>query len=449
MSILNKYRNCAQALSLEDRQIATSAIRVALFVLAAKVVAAGKEMAVAWRYGVGDLVDAYQVANTLMLWLPGTLGAAMTVVLIPLLVSLKDKTEDRHEFLAELRANSVLAGILMSGVALFLIPTLLPLVASGLSERAQGFVWDFCIGLLLPTALSLLITLNSVRLMAVQRQWNTLFEGLPALMILVFVLLWPEGGFVAPLLWGTLLGYVLQSLLISRLAARQAGGVPGFRFSFQSPQWVISRNFIGMMLLGQFLMSWVAPIDMAAAVQLGEGAVAQLGYAERLLSLLLSLGALAISRAVLPVFSTMAAEGNWQRLRDVSIRWGVLMFLMGLFVAALAWAFAPWGVRLLYERGAFSAEDTIKVVEVFRWGLTRLPFYFSGLIFFQLLASQRMFALIAFFAFTCGASKYFLNQFFAGSFGVSGINLATGVMYAWSTTALLMGGLWSIKKRIQ
>jgi putative peptidoglycan lipid II flippase len=428
-------------------QIAKNASWVVIFVLAAKIIAAAKEMAVAARFGISDVVDAYQIASTLMLWLPGTLGAAMTVVLIPLLVELKDNPADRNQFLSEMQGALLFTGISMGVIVLLLLPFILPTMVQTLDPNTKLLVQEFCEGLVLPSVLLLIVSMHSARLLAVHRQWNTLLEGMPALAIFAFILAWPKDGLAAPLIWGTLCGYVMQAGGIYWLAQKEAGGRTGIRLSFYSPHWVASRRMIGLMLLGQFLMSFVLPIDTASAASLGKGAVAQLGYAERVLSLLLSLGAITISRAVLPVFSEMAAKEDWVNLLSASVKWGGLMAVIGFLVASLSWFIAPWGIRVLFERGAFTAHDTRLVTEVFRWGLTRLPFYFAGLVYFQLLASQRMFMVIALIALTCGAMKYFLNSFLILELGVSGINLATGIMYAWSALCLFLGGYYGIKWR--
>lgn len=448
MNLLKKIKLQGQVISAEHRQIAQSAFWVALFVMFAKIISAGKEMAFAWRYGVGEIVDAYQLSSAFMFWLPGTLGAAVMVVLIPILVSSKSNASEHNEFLEECQALLLVIGCISSLCALLFLEIWLPVIADNLSVRALSYTHDFSYGFAAPAVLSLFIALHSARLMAIHQQWNALLEGVPALLILLFVLLCPDDWMVAPLLWGTLVGYVFQFLILRMVANYKAGGKLGFRFSLKSPYWLASRNMISMMLLGQFLLSWVSPIDMATAAHLGDGAIAQLGYAERLLSLFLGLGAMAISRAILPVFSEIAARNDWKRLLDMAIGWGLLMFIGGVIVVVLAWLFAPWGVHLLYERGAFSSVDSVEVVNVFRWGLTRIPFYFSGLVFFQVLASQRMFGWIALIAFLCAASKYSLNEFFVTILGVSGINLATGFMYAFSTCCLFLAGVWVLKRRI-
>ena len=41
---------------------------------------------------------------------------------------------------------------------------------------------------------------------------------------------------------------------------------------------------------------------------------------------------------------------------------------------------APWIVSVLFERGAFGAEDTVRVAEVLRFGALQIPFYILGIV---------------------------------------------------------------------
>ena len=51
-----------------DRRIATGFLWVAFFLLVSKLAGAAKEMAVAWRYGVSETVDAYVFVFNLVTW---------------------------------------------------------------------------------------------------------------------------------------------------------------------------------------------------------------------------------------------------------------------------------------------------------------------------------------------------------------------------------------------
>src|SRR5690606_26705446 len=118
--------------------------------------------------------------------------------------------------------------------------------------------------------------------------------------------------------------------------------------------------------------------------------------------------------------------------RKIALKWSVLMGLGGALVTAVGWWLAPWMVSLLFERGAFTAQDTLRVADVMRWGLLQMPFYFGVLVLVQLLASQNRYRIMAGIAVANFALKALLNHVLAPVMGVQGIMLATSLMYALS-----------------
>src|SRR3546814_19639463 len=75
-----------------------------------------------------------------------------------------------------------------------------------------------------PAALLTLMTgLSAARLRAHERHINTLLDSVPAVVILVWVLLAATVDNVGPLMWGTLVGYSIQSAWLLWLAARADG----------------------------------------------------------------------------------------------------------------------------------------------------------------------------------------------------------------------------------
>src|SRR5690606_9931984 len=183
-------------------------------------------------------------------------------------------------------------------------------------------------------------------------------------------------------------GYFIQSIWLLHLAARADGRVGAPRLGFSSEHWPELVKAAGVMLVGQVAMSFVGPIDQYTAANLGANANSTLGYASRLLSLLLGVGAASVGRAALPVLADIQARGDRARARTTALKWSVLMLAAGAGVTAVGWLLAPWGVALLFERGAFTADNTMIVAQVLRWGLLQMPFYFGVLILVQLLASQ-------------------------------------------------------------
>jgi putative peptidoglycan lipid II flippase len=185
----------------------------------------------------------------------------------------------------------------------------------------------------------------------------------------------------------------------------------------------------GIMLLGQILMSFTVIVDQFFAAHLGTGAIAMLNYANRILALILGMGAMAVSRATMPVFSQSHAQGGVQ-LSRIAAHWARLLFVLGIVAAIVGWFLAPWGVKLLFERGAFTAQDTAVVAGVLRYGLTQLPFYFAGLVFVSYLSSRGLYVWLLWSGVIGLCSKLLGNAFFIPAYGIGGIAFATAFMYA-------------------
>jgi len=282
------------------------------------------------------------------------------------------------------------------------------------------------------------IGLYSVWMLSRERHANTLYEGLPALGILFAVVLLPFDG-VAPLLWGTLAGMAFQLAAVVLPSARDKEfGMPGFRRT--SSHWPAFWQGFGIMMLGQAIMSLTTVIDQFFVAGLGSGAISTLGYANRVLALILGLGATAVSRATLPVFSRMQVETGGEETRRMALRWGGWMLLLGMAMAVLAWPVARWGVALLFERGEFSATDTASVAWLIRAGLAQLPPYFAGIVlvsWFTSLANYRVLLGVAILALLV---KIVGNWLFVGLHGLVGVQFATVAMQ-WVSLLTLLGVL--------
>lgn len=406
---------------------------MAVFLLLGKAAGALKEMAVAWRYGVSDVVDAYQFTMTLANWLPITIVGALSVVLIPTLVRARDESRaQRHRFLAELHGIVLLLGVLLAVAIYAGWPWVLEWAGAGLDAETRRMSTELTLAFAPAAVLTLMIGVSAARLRARERHINTLLESVPAAVILIWVLLAGSGMDVGPLLWGTLIGYAIQSAWLLWLAGRADGMIGRPRLGLSSHHWPELMAAAGVMLIGQVAMSFVGPIDQYTAAHLGGNANATLGYAVRLLSLLLGLGAASVGRAALPVLADVQRRGDAERARHLALKWSVLMGGAGALVTLVGWLLAPWMVSLLFERGAFTADDTARVAEVMRWGLLQMPFYFGVLILVQLLASQNRYRIMATIAVANFLLKAVMNQVLAPVMGASGIMLATSLMYALS-----------------
>ncbi len=423
-TLVNRVRNAHP----DHHAIARGMAWVALFVLLSSIARAAKEVAIAYRYGVSAEVDAYLFIFNLVSWPVSVWFSVLTVVLIPLAARIRQgATEELPRFRSELLGLTILIGLILAFISWAGLPWLLHSPWTGLSDTTASIAINMVPGLAWLALLGTIISLFSAWMLAAGRHANTLLESIPPLVILLVLFAFPDGG-AEPLVWGTLAGFAFHLASLAVPLARQ-GEVDIPRFTRQSPQWTPFWQGFSIMLAGQVLMSFTGIIDQFFAAHLGTGAIATLSYANRILLLLLGMGAMAVSRATLPIFSKAQAQGG-EHVNRVAIHWVRLMFALGVVTMLVSWLLAPWGVKLLFERGAFTAEDTIIVAEVLRYGLTQLPFYFAAIVLVSLLSSQGRYQAIALVAGSNLLVKLAALAIFTPVLGINGIAISTSVMYA-------------------
>lgn len=423
-TLVNRVRNAHP----DHHAIARGMAWVALFVLLSSIARAAKEVAIAYRYGVSAEVDAYLFIFNLVSWPVSVWFSVLTVVLIPLAARIRQgATEELPRFRSELLGLTILIGLILAFISWAGLPWLLHSPWTGLSDTTASIAINMVPGLAWLALLGTIISLFSAWMLAAGRHANTLLESIPPLVILVVLFAFPDGG-AEPLVWGTLAGFAFHLASLAVPLARQ-GEVDIPRFTRQSPQWTPFWHGFSIMLAGQVLMSFTGIIDQFFAAHLGTGAIATLSYANRILLLLLGMGAMAVSRATLPIFSQAQTQGGEQAHR-VAIHWVRFLFVLGVVTMLVSWWLAPWGVKLLFEHGAFTTQDTIVVTHVLRFGLAQLPFYFAGLVFVSYLSSKRQYSLLFWSGVIGLCVKTLGNALLAPAYGLGGIALATALMYA-------------------
>jgi peptidoglycan biosynthesis protein MviN/MurJ (putative lipid II flippase) len=426
--------------NLETRRIASSAARILALVLCAKLLAVLREVVLAYHFGVSSVVDAYNVAFMVATFMPLLVAAAAGSALVPLLVALQRDPARQRPFLRELNGAAWLLALALLALIFLFGPAAGRLVGEGLDQSGRDLVAWMVRGLSLFTALSALAGYYAIRLQSEERFFYSFLEAMPALFLSIAVLLFAATFGPAALIAGTVAGGAVQLAWLLTLTRRSPAGHGGLAIGVSSPVWAAAWAGLGAMAVGQLLILLSVPMDQYFAGQAGAGGIAALGYANRIIGLLTGLGTIVLARALLPVFSAAVADGDQHIARREAIRWSVISLVLGLIVALVGWFAAGPAVRIVLERGAFDAEDTMIVADLLRLGLLQLPLYLGALVVVQLLASRGQYRLIAFNAGACILVKLVLLLLLT-DLGVSGVMLSTVGMYA-ANFVLQLIALW-------
>jgi len=419
-------------------RIAKGALLIGLLTLLAKLFVAGREIAIAWRFGVSGTADAYALALTATTWLPTLVAGVMAVVLVPRLVGVT-RSDRRTGFIAELNGSVLALGFAIAVLTWLAAPAASMLLASRTEPRTLELsAWMSA--QMAPVALLMIVSAYfSTRLQAREAYGFSVTEAVPALVIALFVI--SPGLLPGPqsLTAGTVLGYLLQAIVLAAMVRSGDPPLGPARLRHRSGEWRSLYGSILLMMAGQLLITASLPIDQAFAAPIGEGAVATLAYANRILTLFSGFGTIVVGRALLPVLSERVADGDLSLGRRHAAQWSVLLFGAATLGSMLLWVAAPDLVRLLFERGAFNSAASAEIAGTLRVGLLQLPPYFAGIALVQWYAATARFR--AMLAVTACALlvKVALNVLLVPLLGLSGIMAATAGMYAVTAVLLAIG----------
>ena len=185
-------------------------------------------------------------------------------------------------------------------------------------------------------------------------------------------------------------------------------------------------------------------VDRSIASFLAPGAIAELGYAQRLMTALATLTASGLSVVIFPKFASLSVTPGDERLpRLIASAWRFLAILLVPCVAAVA-VYGEAIVADLFQREAFGPQATEAVA---RLSVILLGFLVAGSVgeiaakALYAMSETRLPAVVTVVGFTLGIGlKWILSQ----RMGIEGVALGTSLYFLCSLAALLAGLYWKL-----
>jgi len=432
-----------------NRRIFAAMATVGGVTVVVKLAAAAKEVVVAYQFGTGDELDAFLIAFLLPQFAINLIGGSLNAALIPTYLQVREQ-EGQGAAQRLLSGVMVLSVGFLVGLSVVLAVTasyILPLVASGFSPEKLAVARSLYYGLLATLVLSGLATtwgavLNAENRFALPAAAPVATSILTVLVVIGIAKQW--GGYA--LVLGTVGGVLIETTVLGWALAREGVSlIP--RWSGISPAVKeVLRQYAPMVAAG-FLMGGAAVVSQSMAAMLDSGSVSALAYGNKVTSLILGIGAVAVSRAVLPHFSRMVIAMDWDGLRHTLLTYSRWLLIVTIPVTLALIYFSEPVVAVLFQRGAFTEADTHLVGRVQAMLLLQVPLYMVGMLFVRLVSAFKANHLMLWGNVInlclCVALTYVFMQWF----GVVGVALATSVMYIMSCGFLVLVSLRLIKQK--
>ena len=355
-------------------RIFANTLTVAGFTALVKVFGAAKMVVAARYFGTSGTLDAFLIAFLIPSFVAEVAAGSLAPSLIPTLVEMRER---RGDDAARQLCGSVMAGsaVLLTALAVLLAlgsPWILPLFGAGFDPAKREMTRWFFLMLLpwLPVS-ALIVTwrgaLNSSERFAVPAGASVMTPLATIVLLWIAAPSWRTEALVA----GVLVGVCAEAAILA-----WAVGVHGFPLLPRWSGWTPELRLVGAqylpMVAGAVILTGSPLVDQAMAGTLGPGSVSALTYGTKLASVLIGIAALGLSTAVLPHLSRMLAGGDSAAVRRTVRTWTALALAAAIPLACvLAWWSEPL-VRLLYQRGAFTAEATHGVAVIQRFSMAQL-----------------------------------------------------------------------------
>lgn len=389
------------------------------------------QLLLAQRYGVGVEVDAYLFSLSLPTFLAGLISAILSFNLLPRIVSIKNDVHIHRNYIGTVLIGvttfSLVLTIFMGGGMIMLSDHLLPADSpirqyselqflilmscavggtqivygciSAMLNSEKKYIFNAIIALIPYVGmLALLLGLDKssgIKSVAIGMLLGTLmavFCGIALLRTLIFPLPWKEA------IWGELLKLARSS----------------------------SYTALAMSCFSSY-----AVIDAFWGPRGGDGVLATLGYAQRLVIAVGNLAVAGPSAVLVPHFAEYLREGNYLGFINLIRRTFLFVGAIALMVALILGLFAVDIVRLLFGYGEFDHEQVMQVASAITNmapGMVAMLLSVIGLRVLFCFESSHMVAALIGFGWTCG---YFVASSLAYDKG------ATGIAAAYSTVWLL------------
>ncbi len=334
-----------------------SMLIVMALTMASKVTGFLREMVLANKYGISFYTDAYKTAELLPCIFLSIIVTALSATLIPVYSKQRGQGKDHAgRFISNLFTVGIaLSVVVLLLTTLFITPLVKHLFLPGASEETQQLAIQLSL-IMMPMGLFVFLS----RMSTAYLQANFRFT-VPALtqiflnLTVIAALMVSSGGNITVVAIGSLIGWLLQYAVQIPSMARI-----GFRyrpvFDFKDPGLrEVAILMLPVLVSSAFDQVYIF-VDKAVA-SAAEGSITALDYGNRISTMVSSVLLTTIATVLYP--NLVRNTGDQKKfMGDLSFGLNLNLLVAVPATAALVLLATPV-TRLVYERGAFSGDDTL------------------------------------------------------------------------------------------
>ena len=413
--------------------LASAALLIRLMGLLYQIIVTG-------RFGLGDAMDAYFVASLAPSLVGQLIGSTVEYSVVPVFIRVRSREgRKRASELFSTLLNVLLIGTVLLMVVMFIFRNQIVFFSAPALDPSRASLASSLVPFIVPIlVLQVLISLlESVLNAEGQFGWPAYAGMLVPLTTAAFVLVASARFGIIALCLGGVAGLGLQ-LIVFFIRLRNAKLVYRPQINLRNPAVASVLAIAGPALLTAMIIQLGPLVDQMFASSLSAGSISALNYALKLNSVPVGIIFVSVGRAVVPYLSYQASTNDMKAFKE-TLRlylWAVVITTLALsaFMTILAHPI----VQILFQRGAFTAEDTTHTAATligFTLGLAPMSFGFILSKAFNALGKTRVLMFVTIFSVCANALFDFI---FARLWQSTGIALATSAVYCCTMVILLV-----------
>lgn len=388
-----------------------------------------KTVLIANYFGAGAALDGYYLALVLPSLIAGILAGMLQTGFIPVYI---DTLANDVEKASQVRNQvfSLLVYVLVPFACVLSVlsePLVNLLVLSG-HEAIHETTLSAMRLLVFLTVLNVLIDYAALIFNAHKR--FLLASAAPLINILIsslFLVVFHSEGQPA-LTYGLLLGVGIQLVLILAYLKHQALPLrlTPIRFDAELKK-ILSLSFV--ILFGVCLANMNLAVDQVMASMAGEGAVSQIGYANRFHNLVVQVVVMSVSAVLLVQLTTFVVQKNTEAIKRLFQSLSSLIIFGGVITSLGIYLLGQPLIDMLLKRGALTDSDAQTIARLwFFYTIGLIPMVWGIFIakFFQASSSPVILTKLALVSFLLNIT---LNLLLVKVYGVLGLAISTSLTY--------------------
>lgn len=406
-----------------------------------------KDILIASIIGVCCEMDNYVLALTTIMFPTKIVADAIIISMIPLLQIVKEEEGESRRID---HTNNIINITMVMATGLMIIGYILaPIIISLFGPGLKTLELEETIGLFrlgLPIIILSWFRAVTGGYLQSEHAFRAGAKGLVSnpLIFIIYLLLFRDSfGIEGLMIIGSIA--ILSQAYILFSAMRKKGFKYKWKFNIKERYLKKMLVFFLPLIAGFGINEINMSIDNAIASTLGSGSIAELNYANDIISLFLGIFVVAIVTVIFPILTESHNKEDMEELRD-GIRYGISSILhFAVPVSIILVTMSAPIVKLFFERGAFDAQATFFTAQALTYysigfiALTFIPMITRGYYSIHKMKTPFYLGLLMFLV------NLLLNLILSPRMGGAGIALSTSI----SSIVFVVIGFYGLNKRLR